>query len=420
MKKIFFLLASVTIMHGAFTQKIIRDTVLFDFGTSFLSAKEKASLSGIIKRVKNSETCQITLKGHTDSIGGFDYNDRLSEKRVAAVKNYLVSCGLDRNCISTGYYGENKPVVSNSDEDNRKLNRRVEIIARYEPVIASVEYVIEEAPEVVKKEREPENFQTVVRDNNGVEIIVNPGTFSPFKDSDVSISIKSALTIGDAIEKGWYTSTYGGGCLSTGGMISVTAYYNGKEVQPNGTIPVKIRIPTGDINKAMQVYRMYEDTTGNSGWDLSSLELGFDEFGNKFYEFETTMLSEYNIDKMLKTLPLNDLPPVLSEAVRNMDDEGLLVRNRRYNCTKSLLVSRKESMIVGGKHLKQGSYAFIPCSVRPDVEYIAVFRKGDRTYMVRKPLEEIAYRPGRKSFVVRSRDYERVSNRKVKEMFASL
>jgi len=69
----------------------------------------------------------ISVTGHTDSQGAEDYNQGLSERRAATVKNYLVSKGISANKISTSGAGENSPVASNKTAEGRQQNRRVEI-----------------------------------------------------------------------------------------------------------------------------------------------------------------------------------------------------------------------------------------------------------------------------------------------------
>ena len=69
----------------------------------------------------------IIAVGHTDSIGTDAYNQRLSLRRAAAVKNYLVGKGVERNRVYTEGKGEKQPVADNKTSAGRAQNRRVEI-----------------------------------------------------------------------------------------------------------------------------------------------------------------------------------------------------------------------------------------------------------------------------------------------------
>jgi OOP family OmpA-OmpF porin len=69
------------------------------------------------------------ISGHTDSIGSMDYNIKLSERRAANVKKYLVEkIGVDAARISTQGYGESKPIDSNRTAAGRSKNRRIEAV----------------------------------------------------------------------------------------------------------------------------------------------------------------------------------------------------------------------------------------------------------------------------------------------------
>ena len=69
----------------------------------------------------------MSVGGHTDSVGTDAYNQTLSERRAASVKDYLVGQGVDGSRLSTAGYGESNPIASNDTADGRALNRRVEL-----------------------------------------------------------------------------------------------------------------------------------------------------------------------------------------------------------------------------------------------------------------------------------------------------
>jgi outer membrane protein OmpA-like peptidoglycan-associated protein len=69
----------------------------------------------------------ITAEGHASSDGSSSYNQKLSEQRAAALKDHLISIGVDANRIETIGYGETKPTEDNNTVSGRKNNRRVEI-----------------------------------------------------------------------------------------------------------------------------------------------------------------------------------------------------------------------------------------------------------------------------------------------------
>jgi OmpA-OmpF porin, OOP family len=75
-------------------------------------------------------TRQAEIVGHTDAIGTEAYNDRLSQRRAEAVRNFFVSQGIAAARISVAGKGEREPVAPNTTAEGRVQNRRVEVTLR--------------------------------------------------------------------------------------------------------------------------------------------------------------------------------------------------------------------------------------------------------------------------------------------------
>jgi outer membrane protein OmpA-like peptidoglycan-associated protein len=78
--------------------------------------------------MNNRKNVVVMIEGHTDAIGSYATNDRLSKQRAESVKRYLIKNGIASRRIKTAGYGERRPIASNKTEFGRKLNRRTEII----------------------------------------------------------------------------------------------------------------------------------------------------------------------------------------------------------------------------------------------------------------------------------------------------
>src|SRR5262245_2588776 len=104
--------------------------VLFDFNRASLTpgAREKLSrLGGVLVAYPGSYRLQF--EGHTDSIGSFDYNQRLSQDRAESVRLYLLGAGIPAERVASAVgFGETRPVASNDTASGRQMNRRVEIV----------------------------------------------------------------------------------------------------------------------------------------------------------------------------------------------------------------------------------------------------------------------------------------------------
>jgi outer membrane protein OmpA-like peptidoglycan-associated protein len=102
--------------------------VLFDTARYTLKpgAREKlAKISGIIL---GHPGLRIEVEGYTDSIGGDEYNMKLSENRANAVRDFLISQGLSADSITAQGFGKANPVADNGTSAGRQLNRRVQLV----------------------------------------------------------------------------------------------------------------------------------------------------------------------------------------------------------------------------------------------------------------------------------------------------
>jgi OOP family OmpA-OmpF porin len=103
--------------------------VHFDFDKSRIRKSDDAELNRGIDFVKKYPDSKVRVEGYTDSIGTNKYNQKLSERRAEAVKNYLVHKGaVGASKITSVGYGETNPIASNKTKQGRAKNRRVEIL----------------------------------------------------------------------------------------------------------------------------------------------------------------------------------------------------------------------------------------------------------------------------------------------------
>lgn len=103
------------------------DSIEFDFDKTELRPQNRELLSRIAGVLMTLEDFNIQVFGHTDDIGGGDYNLMLSHQRAAAVRDYLVEAGIEGEIISTRGFGKTQPLVQGVSAEARQRNRRVEI-----------------------------------------------------------------------------------------------------------------------------------------------------------------------------------------------------------------------------------------------------------------------------------------------------
>lgn len=102
--------------------------VLFTTGSYELASDARERLAKISGIVLSYPGLKLQVEGHTDNVGGDDYNQQLSEKRAQAVRDYLVEQGITAGAITSRGFGKTVPIASNDTADGRRQNRRVELV----------------------------------------------------------------------------------------------------------------------------------------------------------------------------------------------------------------------------------------------------------------------------------------------------
>ncbi len=102
--------------------------VFFDYNKSELRSDSFSELDRLVVFLQNNSAMTIEVSGHTDAVGNDAFNQTLSEKRATAVADYLMKKGISPKRLRSKGYGKTKPVASNSTEEGRQLNRRVEFV----------------------------------------------------------------------------------------------------------------------------------------------------------------------------------------------------------------------------------------------------------------------------------------------------
>lgn len=100
------------------------EDVYFDFDRFTLRQEALTMLDSAVKALQDNATLRIQIEGYTCNIGTTEYNLALGERRASAVRDYLVSRGINASRLNTISYGEERPKYDNSKEETRKLNRR--------------------------------------------------------------------------------------------------------------------------------------------------------------------------------------------------------------------------------------------------------------------------------------------------------
>ena len=102
--------------------------VLFDTGKFTLRPEAREKLARVAGIVEGHPGLKLAVEGYTDSVGGDDYNQTLSEKRGGSVRDDLIQQGMANDSVTSAGFGKSLPVASNDTAEGRQQNRRVELV----------------------------------------------------------------------------------------------------------------------------------------------------------------------------------------------------------------------------------------------------------------------------------------------------
>lgn len=117
---------SINLVNGKFVTHAIK----FDVNKSIVKPESMGVINELVSYLKSNASASFEIGGHTDSDGDDASNLKLSEERANAVKNLLVSLGVNATQLSTKGYGETKPIDTNATAEGKANNRRVEFVKK--------------------------------------------------------------------------------------------------------------------------------------------------------------------------------------------------------------------------------------------------------------------------------------------------
>ena len=101
--------------------------IYFDSGKAQFKPSSLNTLRAVLEVMKRAPDRRFRIAGHTDSDGGDDYNQDLSERRAQTVIRWLVDNGIDEARLDGVGFGETRPAAPNDTESGKALNRRVQL-----------------------------------------------------------------------------------------------------------------------------------------------------------------------------------------------------------------------------------------------------------------------------------------------------
>jgi OmpA-OmpF porin, OOP family len=107
---------------------VVLEGVNFDNDSAKLNPESYAILDNAVATLKEWGDLKVEVAGYTDSVSTDAYNIELSNRRANAVRDYLISKGIDAARLTAKGYGKANPIADNNTPEGRFKNRRVELI----------------------------------------------------------------------------------------------------------------------------------------------------------------------------------------------------------------------------------------------------------------------------------------------------
>jgi outer membrane protein OmpA-like peptidoglycan-associated protein len=104
------------------------DNLTFVTNSDVIKPESFPSLDKVAEFLSKNTNFRLDLVGYTDNVGSDEYNQKLSERRANAVKDYLVKKGISETLLTAVGKGEANPIADNSTAEGKEKNRRVEFI----------------------------------------------------------------------------------------------------------------------------------------------------------------------------------------------------------------------------------------------------------------------------------------------------
>ncbi|HET9136776.1 MAG TPA: OmpA family protein [Candidatus Kapabacteria bacterium] len=109
-------------------KRFVFEDLLFQPNQAALAQEFIEELERVVRLLFVRPTMRLRIEGHADLTGPHDKNMELSLKRAEAVKQYLVSSGIQPSRLEIAGYGDTRPIADNATEEGRRLNRRIEFV----------------------------------------------------------------------------------------------------------------------------------------------------------------------------------------------------------------------------------------------------------------------------------------------------
>ena len=233
-------------------------SVYFNSNSFQLEEAAVQTLETVLAQVPKNSEFEIYIQGYTDDIGTNGFNAELSKNRAESVKAYFLRKGLDVRVINMEYYGEQNPVKPNTNDLNRKENRRVtvQLTTIFFKDVLDLEKTLKERTTTTVTINP--NQQNVVVGKDGTRILIDPNSFVDAEGNpiagEVTIELTEALSYDTFISHNLATLS-DGQLLVSGGMFQINAITtDGMPLQLREEQTLTVSVPADEIDQGMELF----------------------------------------------------------------------------------------------------------------------------------------------------------------------
>ncbi|MDI1233112.1 MAG: OmpA family protein [bacterium] len=252
--------------------------VNFKVDESILDSEDFIVLDALISEAKLFTYYELTLTAHTDNDGSNSYNFMLSNKRAESVINYLQSNGLNPKVMDIAWYGEKMPEASNTSNEGKALNRRVEVNLRKYQLNGTSDLLKATGGDYAQQYNiDPSKDNTIVG-KNGTRVFIPKNSILTsdgrvLGSEIVNITLEEFLNPNDAIFNQLSTLS-NGKILESGGMFNLNASYNGQQLKIKQGESIQVEMPSLNLKNDMQIFVGEKNTQGITVWNPTAKPFG--------------------------------------------------------------------------------------------------------------------------------------------------
>ena len=240
--------------------------IYFEHDKYNLTDSSKMILNTICSNIHNELLIKITLIGHTDADGDEEYNSTLSRKRTQTVYSYFLSKGIETGKIKIDFYGDNKPIALNDDEQGKQQNRRVEINIENKAIVKSNIFSQLKKESQLFKVKANKEIKIEGKEGTKISIPANSLVRSNNKKAsgEIVLELKEFYSKSDIITSNLHSMS-DGKLLETGGMVYITATSSGEKLQLKAETKMVIEFTSNGRVKGMETF-IGKSSNGQINW----------------------------------------------------------------------------------------------------------------------------------------------------------